>query len=49
MEADHLTRTCGLDRNILTATLDHLVAVNAIAAWTFEPITEDVSWDPPHK
>ncbi|WP_406466427.1 hypothetical protein [Streptomyces sp. NBC_01594] len=49
MEADHLTRTCGLDRNTLTATLDRLVAVNAIGAWTFEPVTEDVSWDPPHK
>ncbi|WP_406340580.1 hypothetical protein [Streptomyces sp. NBC_01578] len=49
MEADHLTRTCGLDRNTLTATLDRLVAVNAVGAWTFEPVTEDVSWDPPHK
>lgn len=49
MEADHLTRTCGLDRNTLTATLDRLVTVNTVEAWTFEPITEDVSWDPPHK
>ncbi|MER7811896.1 hypothetical protein [Streptomyces sp900116325] len=49
MEADHLTRTCGLDRNTLTATLDRLVSVNAVGAWTFEPVTEDVSWDPPHK
>ncbi|MFD4232505.1 hypothetical protein [Streptomyces sp. NPDC058545] len=44
MEADHLTRTCGLDQNTLTATLDRLVAVNAIGAWTFEPVTEDVSY-----
>ncbi|MFV5996114.1 hypothetical protein ACNPQM_27835 [Streptomyces sp. NPDC056231] len=48
MEADRLTRTCGLDRNMLTPTLDRLVSVNAVGAWTFEPITEDVSWDPPH-
>lgn len=49
MEADHLTRTCGLDRNKLTATLDRLVTVYTIGAWTFEPVTEDVSWDPPDK
>ncbi|MGW3736835.1 hypothetical protein [Streptomyces sp. NPDC005148] len=49
MEADHLTRTCGLDRNTLTATLARLVAVNTVGAWTFEPVTEDVSWDPPHQ
>ncbi|MER5852957.1 hypothetical protein ABT126_39850 [Streptomyces sp. NPDC002012] len=49
MEADHLTRTCGLDRSLLTATLDRLVSVNAVGAWTFEPVTEDVSWDPPRK
>ncbi|MET8275099.1 hypothetical protein [Streptomyces sp. NPDC005096] len=47
MEADHLTRTCGLDRNTLTATLDRLVTVNTIGAWTLEPVTQDVSWDPP--
>ncbi|MET8592821.1 hypothetical protein, partial [Streptomyces sp. NPDC005078] len=46
MEADHLTRTCGLNRNTLTATLDRLVTVNTVGAWTFEPVTEDVSWDP---
>ncbi|MGC5007754.1 hypothetical protein OG894_41200 [Streptomyces sp. NBC_01724] len=49
MEAHHLTRPCGLDQNTLTATLDRLVSVNAIGAWTFEPVTEDVSWDPPLK
>ena len=49
MEADHLTRACGLDRNKLTATLDRLVTVNAVGAWMFEPVTEDVSWDPPDK
>ncbi|MDX3771659.1 MULTISPECIES: hypothetical protein [unclassified Streptomyces] len=49
MEADHLTRTCGLDRNTLTAALDRLLSVNAVGAWTFEPVTEDVSWDPPRK
>ncbi|MET8594241.1 hypothetical protein ABZV43_37890, partial [Streptomyces sp. NPDC005078] len=49
MEAEHLTRTCGLDQNTLTATLDHLVTVNTLAAWTFEPVTEDVTWDPPRK
>ncbi|WP_329452874.1 hypothetical protein OG894_41525 [Streptomyces sp. NBC_01724] len=47
LEADHLTRTCGLDRNTLTATLDRLVAVNTVGAWTFEPVTEDMSWNPP--
>lgn len=47
MEADHLTRACGLDRNTLAATLDRLVAVNVVGAWTFESITEDVTWDPP--
>ncbi|WP_406423537.1 hypothetical protein OHA59_49890 [Streptomyces sp. NBC_01589] len=47
MEADHLTRTCGLDQNTLTATLDRLVTVNAVEAWTIEPATQDVSWDPP--
>ncbi|MGW0694942.1 hypothetical protein [Streptomyces sp. NPDC002738] len=49
MEAHHLTRTCGLDRSTLTATLDRLVSVNAVGAWTFEPTTEDVSWDQPDK
>ncbi|MFD7757262.1 hypothetical protein [Streptomyces sp. NPDC059757] len=49
MEADRLTRTCGLNQNMLTATLDRLVSVNAVGAWTFEPVTEDVSWDPPHE
>ncbi|MFJ7949570.1 hypothetical protein ACIQ6K_39210 [Streptomyces sp. NPDC096354] len=49
MEADRLTRTCGLDQNMLTATLDRLVSVNAVGAWTFEPVTDDVSWDPPHE
>ncbi|MET8190366.1 hypothetical protein [Streptomyces sp. NPDC005078] len=47
MEADRLTRTCGLDQNTLTATLDRLVSLNAVGAWTFEPVTEDVSWDWP--
>lgn len=47
VEADHLTRTCGLDRNTLTATLDRLVTVNTVGAWTFDPVTEDVSWNPP--
>jgi hypothetical protein len=49
MEADRLTRTCGLGQNMLTATLDRLVSVNAVGAWTFEPVTDDVSWDPPHE
>ncbi|MEU0836674.1 hypothetical protein [Streptomyces sp. NPDC005969] len=47
MEADHPPRACGLDRNTLTATLGHLVAVNAVGAWTFESIADDVTWDPP--
>ncbi|WP_371798184.1 hypothetical protein OG963_01330 [Streptomyces sp. NBC_01707] len=46
MDVDHLTRTCGLNRNTLTATLDRLMSVNAVGAWMFEPVTEDVSWDP---
>ncbi|WP_406373910.1 hypothetical protein OH781_40845 [Streptomyces sp. NBC_01550] len=49
MEAEHLTRTCRLDQNTLTATLDRLVTANIIRAWMLEPVTEDVSWDPPHK
>ncbi|MFC8259721.1 hypothetical protein ACFUNF_19325 [Streptomyces sp. NPDC057291] len=49
MEAEHLTGTCGLDQNTLTAALDRLVAVNVLGAWTFEPVTEDVSWDSPRK
>ncbi|MEI5011701.1 hypothetical protein RB196_34525 [Streptomyces sp. PmtA] len=47
LEADRLTRTCGLDRKMLTATLDRLVTVNAVGAWMFEPVTEDVFWDLP--
>ncbi|MFE4920736.1 hypothetical protein [Streptomyces sp. NPDC056661] len=40
---------CGLGQNTLTATLDRLATVNAVGAGTFEPVTEDVSWAPPHK
>ncbi|MGW1886936.1 hypothetical protein [Streptomyces sp. NPDC001970] len=46
LEAERLTRACGFDRKMLTATLDRLVTVNAVGAWTFEPVTDDVSWDP---
>ncbi|MFE4959861.1 hypothetical protein ACFRCW_39250 [Streptomyces sp. NPDC056653] len=49
MEADHLTRTCGLDQHTLTATLNRLVSVNAVEAWTFELVTEDVSWNSPRQ
>ncbi|MFE7704922.1 MULTISPECIES: hypothetical protein [unclassified Streptomyces] len=49
MEADHLTRTCGLDQHTLTATLNRLVSVYAVEAWTFELVTEDVSWDSPRQ
>ncbi|MET4644659.1 hypothetical protein ABID95_004408 [Streptomyces atratus] len=44
MEAEQLTRTCGLGQNTLPATLDRLVTVNSVGAGTFEPVTEDVSW-----
>ncbi|MGW8800811.1 hypothetical protein ACWGN9_27640 [Streptomyces sp. NPDC055775] len=49
MEAEHLTRTCGLGQNTLTATLDRLVTVHAVGAGTSAPVTEDVSLAPPHK
>ncbi|MEU4494199.1 hypothetical protein AB0F96_12305 [Streptomyces sp. NPDC023998] len=46
IEVDRLSRACGTDAASLGRLLDQLVAAGTVAAWAFNPATEELHWAP---
>ncbi|TQK49847.1 hypothetical protein FBY35_0121 [Streptomyces sp. SLBN-118] len=46
VEADRLSRACGIKATDLGPLLDHLVEAGTIKAWACDPHTEDLHWTP---
>ncbi|MEU8682150.1 hypothetical protein [Streptomyces sp. NPDC048611] len=44
IEADRLGRVCALAPDLLTTTLDRLVAARAADWWSYDPGSEDITW-----
>jgi hypothetical protein len=44
VEADRLSRACGIDPAALGPRLDHLLAAGLVSAWAQDPDTDDIHW-----